>query len=89
MERAVMDEFMAKIDDLAKDGHLNEGEYVRFANFLKDTLDFTKATHTMAEESEALITDIVKQNIQLRRENRKLEAEAEQLEDRCAKKPRS
>ena len=33
MERAVMDEFMAKIDDLAKDGHLNEGEYVRFANF--------------------------------------------------------
>ena len=43
----------------------------------------------MAEETEALLTDILKQNIQLRKDNRKLEAEAEQLEDRCAKKHRS
>ena len=89
MERAVMDELMAKIDDLAKEGHLSEGEYVRFADFLKDTLDFSKQTFKMAEESEALITDILKQNIQLRRDNRRLEAEAEQLEDRRAKKARS
>ena len=84
-----MDEFMAKIDDLAKENHLSEGEYVRFANFLKDTLDFTKQTFKMAEESEALIANILKQNIQLRKENRKLEAEAEKLEDRRAKKARS
>ena len=81
-----MDELMAKIDDLAKEGHLNEGEYVRFANFLKDTLDFTKQTFKMAEESEALIADILKQNIQLRKDNRKLENDRQ---ERRAKKPRN
>ena len=86
MERAVMDELMEKIDDLAKEGHLNEGEYVRFANFLKDTLDFTKQTFKMAEESEALIADILKQNIQLRKDNRKLENDRQ---ERRAKKPRN
>jgi len=86
MERAVMDELMEKIDDLAKEGHLNEGEYVRFANFLKDTLDFTKQTFKMAEESEALIADILKQNIQLRKDNRKLENDRQ---ERRAKKARN
>jgi len=86
MERAVMDEFMEKIDDLAKEGHLNEGEYVRFANFLRDTLDFTKQTFKMAEESEALIADILKQNIQLRKDNRKLENDRQ---ERRAKKARN
>jgi len=81
-----MDELMEKIDDLAKEGHLNEGEYVRFANFLKDTLDFTKQTFKMAEESEALIADILKQNIQLRKDNRKLENDRQ---ERRAKKPRN